>query len=82
MFEIVKEFYLENKPAIDTALSTIGGCIVGWITAFIRTRKSRLENTFNGLKWYDEDDLVFIDGKLIPLNTLTIVKKGKNADEN
>lgn len=82
IFQFVKELYLENKAVIDTAVSALAGAFIGWLTALFRTRKSKLEQTFDGLKWYDEDDLVFIDGKLVPLNTLTIVKKGKNANEN
>lgn len=82
MLEALKEFYFENKAVIDTAVSGVLGAAAGWLTSLFRTRKARLEQTFDGLKWYDEDDLVYIDGNLVPLNRLTIVKKGKNANED
>lgn len=84
--EILKEFYENNKEWLVPAISSLISAFIGYLTAMFRTRKSRLEQTFDGYQIYDDNDLVWIqgdykDGSFIPLSQLSVVKKGKNADE-
>lgn len=84
--EILKEFYENNKEWLVPAISSLISAFIGYLTAMFRTRRSRLEQTFDGYQIYDDNDLVWIqgdykDGSFIPLSQLSVVKKGKNADE-
>lgn len=84
--EILEEFYLNNKEWLVPALSSFVSAFIGYLTAMFRTRRSRIEQTFDGLNVYDDNDLVWIQGDyktgaFVPLSQLSIVKKGKNADE-
>lgn len=84
--ELLKEFYEENKEWLVPALSSFISALIGYLTAMFRTRRSRIEQTFDGLNVYDDNDLVWIQGDykagaFVPLSQLSIVKKGKNADE-
>lgn len=84
--EFLIEFYEENKDWIIPTLSSLVGATVGWITSFIRTRASRISDLIDGKNIYDDNDLVVIDhdckrGDLLVLGECSVVKKGKNADE-
>lgn len=83
--EILKEFYENNKEWLVPALSSLLSAFFGYVTAMFRTRRSRLEQTFDGYNIYDDNDLVWIqgdykDGAYVRLSTLSVLKKGKNAD--
>lgn len=80
------EFYEENKDWIIPALSSVIGAAVGWFTSIVRTRASRISDLIDGKNIYDDNDLVVIDhdckrGDLLVLGECSVVKKGKNADE-
>lgn len=84
--EIIKEFYESNKEWLDRLLYALISAVIGYLTAKFQTRKSRLENLIDGINVYDDNDLVWIqgdykDGAFVPLSQLSVVKKGKNADE-
>lgn len=83
--DLIKEFYDNNKDWLVPALSSLLSAFIGYLTAMFRTRRSRIEQTFDGLNVYDDNDLVWIqgdykDGAFVPLSQLSVVKKGKNAD--
>lgn len=84
--EFLIEFYEENKDWIIPALSSVIGAAVGWFTSIVRTRASRISDLIDGKNIYDDNDLVVIDhdckrGDLLVLGECSVVKKGKNADE-
>lgn len=84
--EILIEFYENNKEWFDRLLYALISAFIGYLTALFQTRKSRLENLIDGINIYDDNDLVWVqgdykDGAFIPLSQLSVVKKGKNADE-
>lgn len=84
--EIFIEFYQSNKEWLVPAVSSFVSAFIGYLTAMFRTRRSRLEQTFDGYNIYDDNDLVWVqgdykDGAFVPLSQLSVVKKGKNADE-
>ena len=84
--DFVLKFYEENKEWLVPALSSLLSAFIGYLTAMFRTRRSRIEQTFDGLNVYDDNDLVWVqgdykDGAFVPLSQLSVVKKGKNADE-
>lgn len=84
--DLIKEFYEENKEWLTPLISSLIGAFVGWITSIFRTRSSRIEDLIDGKNIYDDNDLVWIqgdykDGAFVPLSQLSVVKKGKNADE-
>ena len=84
--DLIKEFYDNNKDWLVPALSSLLSAFIGYLTAMFRTRRSRIEQTFDGLNVYDDNDLVWVqgdykDGAFVPLSQLSVVKKGKNADE-
>ena len=84
--EFLREFYEENKEWIIPALSSVIGAAVGWFTSIVRTRASRISDLIDGKNIYDDNDLVVIDhdckrGDLLVLGDCSVVKKGKNADE-
>ncbi|QCS36275.1 hypothetical protein [Capybara microvirus Cap1_SP_206] len=82
IWDFIFDIINANKEVISASTSALFGAVIGWLTSIFRTRKSRLEDTFKNLNFYDDDDLVFVKGELVPLSSLTIVKKGKNANEN
>lgn len=84
--EFVLEFYEENKDWLIPALSSVIGAAVGWFTSIVRTRASRISDLIDGKNIYDDNDLLVIDrdykrGEIMPLSHFSIVKKGKNSDE-
>ena len=84
--DFIREFYEANKDWLVPSVSALVSALIGYFTAMIRTRKSRLESTFDGYLIYDDNDLVWIqgdytNGRYIPLGQLDVVRKGKNADE-
>lgn len=81
--EWLKEFYLENKDWIDHAIAAFVSAFVGYLTALFTTRRSKLVELIDGKKVYDDNDLVLLpdSNKWVELGSLSICRKGKNADE-
>lgn len=84
--EIIREFYEENKEWLTPLISSLLGAVVGWLTSIFRTRTSRLTDLIDGKNIYDDNDLIVLDrdykrGEIMPLAHFSIVKKGKNSDE-
>lgn len=84
--EFFLEFYEDNKEWLIPVLSSFAGAFFGWLTSMFRTRASRIEDLIDGKNIYDDNDLVVIDhdckrGDLLVLGECSVVKKGKNADE-
>lgn len=83
--DLIREFYEENKDWLTPLVSSFLGALVGWITSMLRTRTSRISDLIDGKNIYDDNDLLVIDrdykrGEVIPLAHFSIVKKGKNAE--